>query len=210
MKKTTILITLLILICTSAYSQDINIDKNTTAKPVLLGFNFAPGLSWNSKKLLSDGEKYINFSMDFGIKGMFSFSNITGLILGMQFSKIKLEEKNSSVSLEHNLSYFQLTISPFLRFKNLFFSTGLYIDFIISGEQINNSNVDIDNKKYTLPNLGLIISVGYLINIYKIFSIYIDLKLKYGLNDFLKDSLTSPTSNIFGLYLDISFFFKIR
>ncbi len=209
MKKTIIIFIILnAFLINNIFSQKYS-GTDEIKRPVLLGINFSPGATWQLSETITNGENSPSFALNTGIKGMFHFSNSVGIISGLQINNMVLKEKSNTLTREYNLVYFQLTLGPFIRYKNLFFSTGMYMGFIIKGTKTENGTNTITQSDYTMPDLGLILSFGYLLKTYKTFHIYLDIKLKYEMNDFLKNSLSSPSSKIFGLYFDISFLFNL-
>ena len=171
-----------------------------------LGFNISPGMSFNSTRITSEGERKFMFAGQASFRTIFYFSDYTGMItdIGIEYYGSK-ETQGDSYYKKFKLLYGFLSVSYLLKFKDLLIFFGPIVDFPLYGKYEDPVYNYSSLSSFTIPNVGFTFGTGVFVYKSKGFKLYIGFNLKYQFLTYTR--IPSAGSKIMAMFLDFSMFF---
>lgn len=175
----------------------------------MIGPTLGLGASWQHSTSLIGGEISPRFALQFGARGLFRFSETTGIRADLGINFLGTKDENSTTLRKYSLTYLYLDIAPFITFKNFFFSSGIYFGFILKANYNENNSEDSSRSRYTTPDMGLTLGIGHLFRLNHFMHLFVNLNIKYQLAHFRKEDAGLKSGKIFSIYVDVSLLFEL-
>ncbi len=171
-----------------------------------LGLNIGGGISFNTTRISTEGDRIFMFAGQVSFRAIFHFSYFSGMIFDAGVEYLSMKEKQDTYTPEYRLLYGYIAASYLMLYKRLCIYFGPFIEFTILGkyEKIENDVID-DHSSFTFPNVGFNFGAGAFVLRSKSFKLYVGFSMKYQFLSCMR--VAGSGSKILAFFLDVSMFF---
>lgn len=174
------------------------------------------GISRNIHKFYNESTMKHGLSIGLRLGLMYFITGSLGVSvdLGTQSYNYTEEAVGSSNFSKLGLKYLTIGVAPVFQFQRFYFSPGIYFGIMTSSDYEGNLSLSSEVKFYTKPDIGLKLSLGYLIELSEKFQLLVGVEIKTQINNFniysnIAGKIFSATIS-FGVLLDLQIPQKTR